>query len=925
MVKKSILFSMMCLFIRHISLCQEPIIKVDINVPERQESEVNEPDYFPWPLDLSKRSIVYEDVIFRISGSYLTEWFKTGTQSPYYARLVSDGVRSESCLKLTFSGLPNGKHTLLTFHNTYSNPATNTFCPVDIYLNSVLKYDNFVPTNRALSNNEAATAFFEFEVANGEDVILKIYPDTNSTANNIIATLCGFELNTPNAEGQAQSYFPKNRDEHAPTTNNELTLRWKPADSVESHNVYFGENYLSIFKATVDSGSFVGNMTDTTLLVKDLYSMRKYYWRVDEIDSAGVITKGDVWYFKPAQLAFPGAEGYGRYAIGGRGGRVIEVTNLDDSGPGSLRDAIVNHSGPRTIVFKVSGIINLDSRITINKDYITIAGQTAPGKGICIIQAPIGLSGASDIIMRHLRVRLGSGTTYDGMGMAGSDFSILDHCSISWTIDEAFSSRSAKNISLQRTLISEALNVANHQNYPAGSMHGYAGSISGDIGSFHHNLLAHCAARNWSLAGGLDGNGDFSGRLDIFNNVVYNWYSRVTEGGAHEVNFVNNYYKPGPASKAEIDHALMAEYEEFPGTQRYYFNGNVMPGVFDESNQSKGRIYTGEPQGYSPWVDSPFFPSYAHIHSANDAYKHVLSDVGARQPVFDDHDKRIIQETLDGSYTYQGSYTNLPGIPDSDEDAGSWEKYPEYQRAANWDTDHDGMPDWWETANGLNSQSTYEDFTESNSDPDKNGYTALEEYLNWMAEEHFFIHKDSVLFIDLKDYSRGFTNEPVFSISDLINGSINQVDNSSEIEFEPIDDGFASFSFQVTDKVGSSMNKTLHFFVGNVPKDTLYVPEHKPTKPTDTVTFTKNNTIQTVHLYPTIASEFIYLDFDDKNLSDIDLEVVDTYGRKIKSEVANYPIATSYTLFVGDLSPGVYFINISKNNECLHTLKFIKY
>src|SRR5690606_27665310 len=130
-------------------------------------------------------------------------------------------------------------------------------------------------------------------------------------------------------------------------------------------------------------------------------------------------------------------------------------------------------------------------------------------------------------------------------------------------------SRSARNITLQRTLISECLNVAGHQNYDPGTEHGYAASISGDVGSFHHNLLAHCAGRNWSLAGGLDGNGDFAGRLDIFNNVVYNWRHRTTDGGAHEVNFVGNYYKPGASTTQRV--ALNAQYENFPGTQRYFF------------------------------------------------------------------------------------------------------------------------------------------------------------------------------------------------------------------------------------------------------------------------------------------------------------------------------------------------------------------
>ncbi len=280
--------------------------------------------------------------------------------------------------------------------------------------------------------------------------------------------------------------------------------------------------------------------------------------------------------------AFPTAEGYGRLASGGRGGRVLHVTNLNDSGPGSLRDAI-ERSGPRIVVFDVSGLITLESRLIIRStnSNLTIAGQTAPGKGICLRKYNFGMLGATNVIVRYVRVRPGnlSGATLDGMGMASSDHCIIDHCSISWTLDEAFSSRGAKNITLQRTLISEALNEAGHKKYPPGTQHGYAASIGGDIGSFHHNLLAHCAGRNWSLAGGLSKPAHtYAGRLDLRNNVVYNWKNRTTDGGAHEVNFVNNYYQPGPATK--WFYALNAQYGGFPGTQRYYFEGNVMPGHF---------------------------------------------------------------------------------------------------------------------------------------------------------------------------------------------------------------------------------------------------------------------------------------------------------------------------------------------------------
>jgi hypothetical protein len=348
------------------------------------------------------------------------------------------------------------------------------------------------------------------------------------------------------------------------------------------------------------------------------------------------------------------------------------------------------------------------------------------------------MMGATNVILRYLRVRPGniSGTTLDGMGMASSDLCIIDHCSISWTLDEAFSSRGAHNITLQRTLISEALNEAGHKKYPPGTQHGYAASIGGDIGSFHHNLLAHCAGRNWSLAGGLSKpKNEYAGRLDIRNNVVFNWSKRATDGGAHEVNFVNNYYQPGPATK--FFYALNAQYGGFPGSQRYYFAGNIMAGHFDLTNQEKGRTATTErggrlPTEYSPWSDTPFFDSHVTTHSAHEAYSNVLSNVGCNFPSLDEHDTRVIAEVRTGTAKFKGSKTGLPGLPDSQEDVGGWENYPEVHRPADFDTDRDGMPDAWEKQYGLNPA----DPADGNKDLTGDGYTNLEKYFNSLVGEY---------------------------------------------------------------------------------------------------------------------------------------------------------------------------------------------
>lgn len=431
-------------------------------------------------------------------------------------------------------------------------------------------------------------------------------------------------------------------------------------------------------------------------------------------------------------LAFPTAEGYGRFSKGGRGGRVIEVTNLDDSGPGSLRAAI-DATGPRIIVFKVSGVITLKSKLLISgtkgNGYVTLAGQTAPGKGICIRGWTFGMTGGSDVIIRHIRLRLGdiAGVTMDGMGMASGANAIYDHCSISWTIDEAFSSRGAKNVTIQRSLISEALNDAGHD--IQGGQHGYAASIGGDIGSFHHNLLAHCAGRNWSMAGGLGKDPVvLAGKLDIFNNVVYNWKDRTTDGGAHQVNFVNNYYKPGPAT-TQKGHMLYGNWDGFPGTQTYYCAGNFMKGVMENISAPRNgcKVDATNPK---PWTDQPHFPSHAKIQTAAQAYDDVLANVGATRPVLDDHDKRVIEETRNGTAKYKGGRTGLPGLPDSQNDVGGWEAYPSVTRPADFDSDRDGMPDGWERKHGLNPAGAADG---NGTQLSKDGYTNVEMYLNELA------------------------------------------------------------------------------------------------------------------------------------------------------------------------------------------------
>lgn len=790
---------------------EKQIVKVDFDFSQRRVEEVNDANYNSWPISEQKEAEKsFNNVTFKLKGNFNSKWYKVGMNAPFYSKLASDGLATSENLELVISGLIAGEHSILTFFNTFDKIEGKTFSSVKIYVNDKL-VETVTPSNRANSTIDAATAYLVFNADANKDVVIRFELDAKSSDFIQQMVINGFEIDTPNLKKQAHTPKPENANEHVVIDNN-LILNWESAKDVVAHKIYFGTDKKAVSNAAEKSAEFKGKLTENKYSLAELYSGTTYYWRVDEMDAKGNTTLGLVWSFKPSQLAFPGAEGYGRFAVGGRGGKVVEVTNLNDSGPGSLRDAVDQPIGPRTIVFNVSGNIKLASRLVVNQPYITIAGQTAPGEGITISKAPVGLTG-NDGVIRFLKVRIGSGTTYDGMGLTGANHSIIDHCSISWTIDESFSSRGAHNITLQRTLISEALNVAGHDKYPAGKMHGYAATIGGDVGSFHHNLLAHNYGRNWSMGGGLNGDGFYGGRLDIRNNVVYNWGHRTTDGGASEVNFVNNYYKPGVSSN--VFYALNAQIEGVgKGKQQYYFDGNIMPGYFNEKNQEKGRAFKLSNKAvvnYEVFLPKPFFESYVKTQSAKAAYKDVLSDVGANEPFFDKHDVRIIDETLKGTFTYKGSKSGLGGMIDNEADAGGWPNFANEKRPTDWDTDHDGLPNWWEEAKGLNTQSDKNDFSDANSDKDKDGFTQLDDYLDWMAKPHYFINLGGKLTLDAKDYFKGYEKKPVYTFSDVTKGKA--VLKGSTIELTDSKKGMASFKITVTDKDGDIMSRIVNVFV----------------------------------------------------------------------------------------------------------------
>lgn len=760
----------------------EAFFKVDCNVPGRSLTEVNEAGYTPWAIKNPNTNTLVLDgnisLTLNAKGAEMRgSYYKAGVQSSELAKMISDGVSvgNEGELELIIKGLPKGVHTIQTYHNNFSVDNDVKVPSFEVYVQGKPVHKGQC-TRRVLLKENALVLKTEVNVKKEGDEVVMLFKPVAGKDNDVQAVyLNGLEINTPDVLKQAQSPTPLTKDMHADADAGKITLDWKPGKGAVKHHVYIGYDSLKVAEATPDTKElYKGVVTDSCYKLDEVARAKTYFWRVDEEDANGNVTTGNVWSFKARQLAFYGAEGYGRYAIGGRGGKVVYVTNLNDDGPGSLREALTANIGPRTVVFAVSGTIELKSRLGCSYPYVTIAGQTAPGKGICIKGAPMGI--ASDGICRFIRVRLGKGRTFDGLGMAGANHSIVDHCSVSWTIDEAFSSRNAKNITLQRSLISEALNVAGHKNYAKGKGHGYAATIGGNVGSFHHNLLAHCMGRNWSLGGGLDGNGYYAGKLDIFNNVVFNWGGRATDGGAHEVNFVNNYYKAGPSTTQKF--ILRAQLEGTgKGSQSYYCQGNILEEVNGDKvtdNEKLRRYELSKKQtlDWNVWVDQPFFPSYAKIDSAEDAYKSVLSDVGCNMPLFDEHDMRIIKEVRTGKCTYTGSIGNLKGIIDDEQDAGGYENYPEETRPADFDTDMDGLPDWWEQMCGTNPNSPKGDFSDANADANGDGYTALEDYLEWMSVPHFYLETGKEKVITLSDFFAGYDKPAYEAACDNMNVEI---------------------------------------------------------------------------------------------------------------------------------------------------------
>jgi pectate lyase len=409
--------------------------------------------------------------------------------------------------------------------------------------------------------------------------------------------------------------------------------------------------------------------------------------------------------------AFPGAEGLGADATGGRAGEVYEVINLDDTGPGSLRDAL--SEGNRTVVFSVSGTIDLKTTIRLTKPNVTIAGQTAPGDGICLRGKELMIR-ADNVIVRFMRFRPGDELKqeHDALTVWNARNVIIDHCSMSWSTDSVSDVvKGSRDTTIQWCIIAEPLTKSAHSK----GAHGYG--TGWGYGSYHHNLLAHCDSRTPRL--GADPTRGF---IEVANNVIYNWGFGWAYGGEHsDINFVGNYLRPGPSSKHNE-----SLFNAWLSNTRIHLSGNVVDGndAITADNVkgliTKGSIHKNEPIVLDEVSVKQAFPTTRPVATqpAAEAMELVLAKAGATLPKRDSVDTRVVKDVREKT----GKIIN------SQADVGGWPELKSAEAPA--DTDKDGMPDAWEAARGLNAADPKDG---KSIGPD--GYSNLELYLNELASK----------------------------------------------------------------------------------------------------------------------------------------------------------------------------------------------
>ncbi|GGZ15749.1 pectate lyase [Echinicola pacifica] len=450
--------------------------------------------------------------------------------------------------------------------------------------------------------------------------------------------------------------------------------------------------------------------------------------------------------YEGPHYAFPGAEGYGQLSSGGRGGKVYYVSKLtDDNSPGTLRHAI-NQAGARTILFSIGGTIELKSKLNISNGDLTIAGQSAPGGGITLKNYPVTVD-ADNIIIRYLRFRMGDEAGQEGDALGGRFHKniIIDHCSMSWSTDECVSFYANENFTLQWCIISESLKNSVHGK----GSHGYGGIWGGKYASFHHNLLAHHDSRNPRLGEEAGKAFALTDLVDLRNNVIYNWGNNAAYGGeAMNVNIVNCYYKPGPATPggSKRNRIMSIDKNKNEGTEvfgvwgKFFVDGNVVHGsseatgdnwkygVFNQFHSSYGTLTAAEKEGIRMELAHQLEGYTVHTHTAEAAYELVMAEAGASLKR-DAVDARIIANVQNADYSAPGSVGSTNGIIDSPSDVGGWPFLEPGTPVL--DTDGDGMPDDWEEAHQLDPNSPTDGSTLKAGTP----YTQLEVYLNGLVKD----------------------------------------------------------------------------------------------------------------------------------------------------------------------------------------------
>lgn len=607
--------------------------------------------------------------------------------------------------------------------------------------------------------------------------------------------------------------------------------------------------------------------------------------------------------------AFPGAEGFGAVTTGGRGGKVIEVTNLNDSGTGSLRAAI-QASGARTVVFRVSGTIVLNSTLKITNNDITIAGQTAPGDGITISNYTLTIN-ADNVIIRYIRSRMGdlSGAEDDAMNGRNHKKIILDHCSLSWSVDECGSFYDNENFTMQWCLLSESLYKSVHDK----GNHGYGGIWGGMGASFHHNLLAHHTSRNPRFNGARYHQNFEAERVDYRNNVIYNWgFNSAYAGEGGYINIVNNYYKPGPATGSGVVYRIFHPDKNTEPTNavydRYaflYVDGNVLSksSFATDDNWKYGIQGPTEAEKTAMKLATPIDAPTITNQSAYEAYEYVLASVGTVVPKRDPIDIRVISETLSGKPNYGDSYGANKGIIDTQASVGGWPILESTTPPV--DTDKDGMPDEWETANSLNIN----DASDRNT-LNTEGYTMLEVYLNGLAASYEFMirpimvtveetaNKEATLtWKDISDNETAFVIERKDGTEWTIAG---QVDANDTIFVDNKVPDYGLVYYRI-----KGINDTLESFY----TDSIKVRMRESTG------ISENETVGTISISPNPVTSTSKLTFLSKNSATA--SIIDITGRVVLNltRTDNSTNIFTYNIDASSLKDGVYFVKIQNNTN----------